>query len=80
MLKDILPNNSFLNHDDELNLISGKKFEKACKRSQANKSDTFGVELKVGLYREARHGGGGQMSRALPTGHVLLTVMLFAGI
>ena len=57
VLKNILPNNSFLNDDEELDLISGKKFEKACKRSQANKSDTFGVESKVGLYREARHGG-----------------------
>jgi hypothetical protein len=55
VLKEILPTNTFLNDDDEIALISGKKFEKGCKRSQMSKSDVFGVESKVGLYRVARH-------------------------
>ena len=55
-LKELLPDHPFLNDKRELDLISGDKFEKACKRSQMNKSDTFGVESKVGLYRVARHG------------------------
>jgi hypothetical protein len=57
VLKNLLPNNAFLHDDeDEIELISGAKFEKGCKRSQMRKSDTFGVESKIGLYRVARYG------------------------
>ena len=56
VLKDLLPGNAFLHYEDEIELISGAKFEKGCKRSQMHKSDTFGVESKIGLYRVARYG------------------------
>jgi hypothetical protein len=57
VLKDLLPNNAFLHDDeDEIELISCAKFEKGCKRSHMRKSDTFGVESKIGLYRVARYG------------------------
>lgn len=56
VLKDILPDNPFLMDQDELDLISGDSFKKRCMRSQMKKSDTFGVESKIGLYRVARHG------------------------
>ena len=56
VLKDLLPNNAFLHDKDEIELISGAKFEKGCKRSQMRKSDTFGVESKIGLYRVAWYG------------------------
>ena len=55
VMKEILPANAFLMDDEEIALISGKNFEKGCKRSQMSKSDVFGVESKVGLYRVARH-------------------------
>jgi hypothetical protein len=56
VLKDLLPDNQFLSDDNEIELISGVQFEKGCKRSQMRKSDTFGVESKIGLYRVARYG------------------------
>lgn len=56
VLKDLLPDNAFLHDEDEIELISGAQFEKGCKRSQMRKSDTFGVESKIGLYRVARYG------------------------
>jgi hypothetical protein len=52
-LKDLLPDNAFLHDEDEIEPISGAKFEKACNRSQMGKSDTFRVESKIGLYRVA---------------------------
>ena len=56
VLKELLPDNPFLNDKDEIDLISGESFKKRCMRSQMKKSDTFGVESKIGLYRVARHG------------------------
>jgi hypothetical protein len=56
VLKNLLPDNAFLHDEEELGLISGAQFERGCKRSQMCKSDTFGVESKIGLYRIARYG------------------------
>jgi hypothetical protein len=40
-LNEVLPENPFLNDKSELDLISGAKFKKACKRSQMNKNCTL---------------------------------------
>jgi hypothetical protein len=56
VLKNLLPDNAFLHDEEELGLISGAQFERGYKRSQMRKSDTFGVESKIGLYRIARYG------------------------
>lgn len=56
LLKKKLPENDFLKDKAAVDDISGIKFQKACKRKQQQKDDTFGHESKIGLYREARHG------------------------
>ena len=58
-LKKICPNDSLWDDDDDrLAEFSGASFLKACQRSQQQKSDTFGQEAKLALYRNARHGDG----------------------
>ena len=59
VLKEILPSHPFLFDEGEMSLLSGEKFMRGCKRSHLLKSDTFGVESKVGLYRVARYGPDG---------------------
>ena len=54
LLKKKLPENDFLKDKAAVDDISGIKFQKACKRKQQQKDDTFGHESKIGLYREAR--------------------------
>jgi hypothetical protein len=49
VLKEILPSHPFLFDEEEMSLLLGEKFERGCKRSHMLKSDTFGVESKVGL-------------------------------
>ena len=56
------PDNEFLKDKEAVGDISGKKFEKACKRKQQEKDDSFGHESKIGLYRVARHGSRGRFT------------------
>ena len=78
VLKDILPNNSFLNDDEELDLISGKNLRRLVRGARRTKVIRLVLSRKSGCI--VKLGTWGQISHALPTGHVLLTVMLFAGI
>ena len=56
LLEKLCPDDEFWNDDVGIKNISGEKFKKACQRSQAKKTDSFGQESKVGLYRKARYG------------------------
>ena len=55
MLRKLFPEDEFWEEEDRVSNISGTKFEKACKRAQKKKDDSFGQESKIGLYRKARH-------------------------
>ena len=59
LMSKTFPDNEFLKDEEAVGDISGKKFEKACKRNQQQKDDSFGHESKIGLYRVARHGSRG---------------------
>ena len=58
LLEKICPDDPLWKDDGLRGEFSGASFKKACQRSQQQKSDTFGQEPKLALYRKARHGDG----------------------
>lgn len=56
LLEKICPDDPLWKDDALRGEFSGASFKKACQRSQQQKSDTFGQEAKLPLYRNARHG------------------------
>lgn len=58
LLEKICPDDPLWKDDGLRGEFSGSSFKKACQRSQQQKSDTFGQEAKLALYRTARHGDG----------------------
>lgn len=56
LVKKTSPDDPLWEDEERVSNFSGASFLKACQRSQRLKSDTFGQEAKLPLYRTARHG------------------------